>query len=232
MKLSKVVYLFAILMACGCSSPATHTESEMDLKFYRVTSIELWGDYGNILVNGMTGHLGEKDGHLQLERAGPFIPPITFPGLSDLVVTDELRQKLETSELGDFQFRSVVKARIVDLPWDSFDRNSEDPPMYPDTGEPEDYILSRPHSPPIADLLGDIWQVALRDGAFVDTELQRSPWDYDVRVHTASWNGDHLFYGKKPDAFFGRWIIVSEKGRSWLELHAGDWVRFEALPVK
>ena len=203
------------------------------LQFYRVHGPRLWGDYGNILIHGMTSRLEKKDGMLQLERAGPFLPPVTFPGLSDcMVVTDEARRKLEMSGLGYLEFRPVVKARIVDLPWQTWDRRADDPAEFPETGEPEDYILLRPHSPRIADEMGDVWQVLLKDGATVDTDIQRAPWDYAVRVHAATWNGDHLFWGKKPDAFFGRWVIASEHGKQWLEENAGEWAQFEALPVK
>jgi hypothetical protein len=44
-----------------------------------------WGDYGNILVHGMSAHAGRSmDGRIRLERTGPFVPPITFPGIGDI----------------------------------------------------------------------------------------------------------------------------------------------------
>jgi hypothetical protein len=60
----------------------------------------------------------------------------------------------------------------------------------------------------------------------------RKPWDYDVRVHTETWNGEHLFWGKKPDAAFGRWTIVTERGKQWFEENAAERVQFKELPVK
>jgi hypothetical protein len=42
----------------------------------------------------------------------------------------------------------------------------------------------------------------------------------------------HLYWGKMPEAMFGRWIIVTEHGKLWLEENAGEWVRFKPLPVK
>src|SRR5262249_4504338 len=47
-----------------------------------------WGDYCEILVQGMSTHLPRKNGLIQLERTGPFVPPISFPGIADVVVTD------------------------------------------------------------------------------------------------------------------------------------------------
>ena len=40
-----------------------------------------WGDYGDVLVNGMSSGGRDDDGFIKLERTGPFIPPITFPGI-------------------------------------------------------------------------------------------------------------------------------------------------------
>lgn len=204
------------------------------MKFFQVKSRELWGDYGDILIEGMTGHLDRSDGRLQLERAGPFMPPATLPALHDLVVTDEFRRKLEKSGLGNYQYAKVIKARIVDLQWQRWDLNAETAPEHPETVEPEDYILGRPHSQKLADEMGDVWEVILTDGAVVDTEIARKPWDYDVRVHAESWNGQHLFWGIKrhPDGIDGRWIIVTERGKQWFEENAGEWVRFKELPVK
>jgi hypothetical protein len=225
-------FIAAYLLVVRPTNVQTLNSSGTVMKFYQVQPRPLWGDYGTILINGMSGHLGRSDGRIQLERAGPFMPPATFPGLSDLVVTDEFRRKLEKSDLGHFTYRPVIKARIVDLQWQRWDLNAEDAPEVPETGEPEDYIFGRRHSPKLADEMGDVWEVVLNDGAVVDTEIARKPWDYDVRVHAGTWNGEHLYWGKMPEAMFGRWIIVTEHGKLWLEENAGEWVRFKPLPVK
>ena len=46
-----------------------------------------WGDYGLILIHGMSCHLPRENGLIQLERTGPFIPPMTIPGTGDVVLT-------------------------------------------------------------------------------------------------------------------------------------------------
>jgi hypothetical protein len=226
-------FVLAYLLLLGVTRMSAVKKSGSSMTFYMVDSLDLWGDCGDILINGMTAHLGRLDGRLQLERTGPFMPPATLPGLHDMVITGDFRRKLETSGLGQFTFRPVVKARIVDLQWQKWDLKAENPSETAD-GEPEDYILGRPHSPKLADEMGDVWEVVLNDGAIVDTDIERKPWDYDVRVHAESWNGEHLFWGKKPplNRDFGRWIIVTERGKQWLEESAGEWVRFKPLPVK
>lgn len=106
-----------------------------------------WGDYGDVLVGGLVWNLGRTgDGLLQLERTGPFVPPVTVPGNDHVLVTTEVRAELERSGLGAFEFRPVVLARVVNLPWPDWDLTAEDPARYPAGGEPENYVLGRKDS--------------------------------------------------------------------------------------
>ncbi|MEX0726478.1 MAG: hypothetical protein WD065_09440 [Planctomycetaceae bacterium] len=213
-------------------TPISEATSETQMKFYQVRNRELWGDYGAVLIHGMTSGSMENDGPLELERAGPFMPPVTFPALCDPIVTDEFRKALETSGLAEFGFRPVIKAKIVDLPWEHWNLNAEDAPFYPPTGEPSDYFIELPHSDAASEAMGDVWQLKLPIGAVVDIDIKRAPWDYDVRVHVETWNGAHVFYGDKYNGWQGTWVIVSEVGKKWLEEHCGEWVRFLECPVK
>jgi hypothetical protein len=52
-----------------------------------------WGDYGDMLQHGMAHR--RTDGRLALERTGPYVPPITMPGIGDVVVTSDTRKLLE-----------------------------------------------------------------------------------------------------------------------------------------
>jgi hypothetical protein len=61
-----------------------------------------WGDYGDILLTGMTSHLGRQFGLLQYERTGPFQPHIIILELDDLLVTDSVKKKIEISDLKGF----------------------------------------------------------------------------------------------------------------------------------
>jgi hypothetical protein len=202
------------------------------MAFFRVDGPSLWGDYGSILIHGMTAHLPRKENRLQLERTGPFMPPISFPGVGDVIVTDEFRRELAGLPFAHLEFCPTVKARIVEYHWEKWDRNAPDPEEYPETGEPEDYILSRPHSPKIADALGDVWQVVLPEGVTVEAERRPGSWRSDLRVAASTWNGNHLFWGKKRRNDSGSWVIVSELGKEWLEARVAEWVRFEALLEK
>jgi hypothetical protein len=117
----------------------------------------LWGDYGDILVHGMTRHLERKNNQLQLERAAPFVPQVFLPGIHDLIVTESAKERLKN--IKGLAFRPVVKARIVRLDWHLWDMSRAELPSYPTSGEPEDYILEREHDAVLAEEIGDVWEV-------------------------------------------------------------------------
>jgi hypothetical protein len=98
----------------------------------------------------MTSHSSRDGDKLRLERTGPFIPPISFPGISDVLVTDSIRGELDVAGLSGFSFREVVKHRIVRLDWHNWDKDAHEPVSYPAGGEPENYILGCKHSPEVA----------------------------------------------------------------------------------
>ncbi len=175
--------------------------------WYRLCGIEPpWGDYGQILLAGMTAHQPRtRDGLLQLERTGPFVPPVTLPGLGDLVVTDAFRVRLEDSPLAGLGFRPVRMTRIVRLEWERWDQASDDPAHYPAGGEPEDYILGRPHDPGLAAQIGQLWEVALPDtGEGNNADLVRD----QAMLHS----------------------YASPRAKDWLQRHAGEWLSFANPP--
>ncbi len=182
-----------------------------------------WGDYGDILMHGMTAHLHRtEDGRLQLERVGPFMPPITFPGIGDIVVTDAFRVALQHSALTPLSFRPVHKARIVKLSWDAWDRDAALPPSVPASGEPEDYILKRRHSAAAAQALGDVWEVVLP----VAARVERSP-GREVSLLLDTWGGDDLFRAEGV-----LYNYASPKAQEWLAEHASEFIMFQDCALK
>lgn len=117
-----------------------------------------WGDYGKVLVHGMTSHLARYDGLLQLERAGSRFPAITQPGLGHIVVNEAVRAFL-ASRMPALEFRQVLLRRCVRLEWADWDTALDEPAEYPDSGEPEDYVLSEPHDPMVAASIGALWEL-------------------------------------------------------------------------
>jgi hypothetical protein len=118
-----------------------------------------WGDYGHTLVHGMSRHLPRLDGCIQLERAAPFVPPLSFPVLRDPIVTAEFRVRLESLGLRFEGFKPVLKARITRVDWETWDTTGDLPPVLPTSGEPCDYVLDAPHDLDLARQIGDLWEL-------------------------------------------------------------------------
>ncbi len=187
-----------------------------------------WGDYGSILVHGMTSHL-ERDakGRVQLERTGPWIPALSR-GLGVLIATDRLREELRMSGMRGMRFRSVTKARIVKLAWERWDPSAAEPKSYPRGGEPEDYILARKHDPVLADQLGDLWEIRVTAGVRESRiRVKGRRFDDRIVVHPSTWNGADLFGGTETLHHY-----VSGRMRAWLEHRIGPRVlRFEDVQI-
>jgi len=184
-----------------------------------------WGDYGHVLTHGMSKHLNRRNGHIQLERTGPFIPPITFPGVGDLVVTDAIRRELEGQDFSGLQFSAIDLVHIVNLNWETWDMQAKEPQMLPPGGEPEAYILKNAHDPASASALGELWEGTVRAWGRSTSELiGRRPIKYRVTLTSES---DSI-----PDFFRAdgaRYIFVSLRAREWLERAVGSWVAFERV---
>jgi hypothetical protein len=193
-----------------------------------------WGDYGDILQHGMTAHLPRLSGRLALERTGPYIPPITLPGISDIILTFEAQKLLASSRLSGFSFLPVEKILIVELPWENWDLNAEEPAEFPESGEPEDYILGRQHSQNAAAALGELWEIVvprtariLRPQSVVSsyTDLQSILNSYkDLQIDLSTWNGADLFRG---DGYGS--ILFSEHARDWFTRVWGRYVQFDSF---
>ena len=184
---------------------------------------ERWGDYGHILQHGMSRRRG---GLLALERTGPYISPITFPGIGDVLLTSSARTLLESSGLTGFSFRPVEKALTVELHWENWDLGSEDPPVFPDSGEPEDYLLGQPDSPSASAALGALWELVvpatasiLRPKSVVDSYKE-------LLLDLNTWNGADLF---RSDGYGS--ILFSERGRNWFTEHWREYVEFQEFPT-
>lgn len=200
-------------------------------EFFEVNGPELpWGDYGNILHHGMTGHLGrDSNGCLQLERVAPFLPSIFFPDTTrDVVVTDQFKRLLSAAPFDDLHFTPVVKKRIVHLDWKSWDPCTQLPQCRPKDGEPENYLLASPHSPLLAENIGLLWEVTVPRSVeciLEQTGLQR--WQYDLYLLPDTWKGHHLFRPAR-----GVRLFVSRFGKDWFEAHTSGCVSFRPALVK
>jgi hypothetical protein len=199
----------------------------MPQSFYRIEGRQVfpkdWGDYGDILQHGMSMHLERQDGKISLERTGPYIPPITFP--MAIVLSSEARGLLESSGLSGFSFLPVVKGHIAEVHWDEWDLNLEEPPEFPESGEPEDYILAEPHSPTASDALGELWEVTVPTTATIIRRRAILQFDEELRLDSSTWNGEDLFKGGGCG-----YVLFTERARDWFTKVWGQFVMFDLFP--
>jgi hypothetical protein len=179
-------------------------------------SLPDWGDYIDILIHGMADHLPRLGVSLQLERTGPFVPPISFPG--HVVVTDHVKRNLE-QHLPSLNFRPTIKTRIVRLDWHTWDTTTSDPPIWPESGEPEDYILAEPHDPLLAEELGDLWELC--------PDVDREILDKNSTFQNSKYRGQHFVRATE----YG-WNFVSAELKAALEIVAPTWVSFADVSVR
>ncbi len=190
--------------------------------------VRLWGDYGSVLAGGY--YRRDDAGRLCLHRAGPFLPPISFPwGLEGhrAVVSDEFRTALQEAGFDGIQFREAVKDRIVALDWHTWDRSAASPRRHPPGGEPEDYIWDKPHAPRAAQQMPPAWELVapLIEAGYEDIpELQHElvpPLRAILpRREYPAWFRTRAEYGDQ---------VLSPEARAWVERAAGEWVSFEPL---
>lgn len=185
-----------------------------------------WGDYFNILMHGMSCHLGRDGGRIQLERTGPFVPPISLPGIGDVVVTEAFRKKLEIPGLEGLRFQPVIKKLIVRSDWHTWDKQDKQPSAYPEGGEPEGYILEQPHSVPTAKQMGDLWELLLNDSARVYRAKGICTRD-DIFLRPDSWQGEDLFRAQGVG-----YIYATERAKDWLQKNAGEYVTFQEVRTR
>jgi hypothetical protein len=182
------------------------------------------GDYGRILVHGMGMHLSRRDGLMQLERTGPFVPPLSLPDMCGFVATAAFRADLEQSglDLRNVHWQQVIKARIVALDWTGWDFTADDLPEYPVDGEPEGYILDRPHDPRAADATGTLWEAVIGPAARVQRPADEFDFETPIRLLAATWSGGDIFGGETVG-----YTYVTEQARAWLRSRVEPWVGFE-----
>lgn len=185
-----------------------------------------WGDYGDILQHGMASHLPGEEGLLALERTGPFILPITLPGIGDIVLTSAAKELLEGSGLRGFHFRPVRKVLTVELHWENWNLDAQEPEQFPDTGEPEDYILGQPNSPTASAELGELWEVVVPATA---TVIRPGPIVHsykELKLDLGTWNGSDLI--RSTD--YGS-VLFAQRAKDWFSERWGDYVEFLEFPT-
>jgi hypothetical protein len=208
--------------------------------FHRLRQKAFWGDYGTTLARGLHCERDDKSGHLFVERAGPFAPPMMFT-IETLVgfkvlVTQSFREKLESADFGHLTFRPTIKRRIVSIPWETWDREARLPwdtsarvkGERPEGGEPENYILEHAHSPEAASEMEEIWEF---DAPIVSCKIDRSErlCAFHKRWFITAPNGEHRGLFRPPSD--GHVLFVDDAGRRWFEREGQGWIDFDEVSI-
>lgn len=178
-----------------------------------------WGGYADVLVHGLTCQRGSDAIPVRLERTGPFVPPVTFPGTVDVVVTEPARARL-AGLVPELRFREVVKARVARLDWHLWDAAGLEPKEIPDTNQPEDYILRSRHDADLAESLGPLWEVV----ADVDPEIEGE----DGAFRLEDYQGQPLVRASLCRGY----NYVSSEFRAALEDVAPEWTAFQPVRLE
>jgi len=203
------------------------------MEFFQVTGTAPAKDFRDLFAHGWYDAQEGIDAPC-LVRPGPFIPRITMPSGSDLVVTDRMKGAMEAAGLGDLLFREVYKYHIPELHWEQWDKNQDVPESeWPDQ-EVEPWLLSLPHSPSASAELGTLWDIQLPFGASAQPTEEVKPRKYKLLIDPLTWTGSHFCTVGNPSGSpkHARWVVVSTTGREWIEEHARDWFEFEPCVIK
>lgn len=195
------------------------------MDFFRIKGPDFWGDYGTVLAGG-SDQGRDCCGRLRLRRTGPFMPPITVPLSSEaIVVSDSFRLQL-TSIFPHLLFRPVVKEKIVEIHWEKWDR--QEPPLFPEGGEPENYHSIGEHSAQAAAGLGEIWELVMSE--VTKSKLGPRPASVyepsELIIDETSWDGSHFFLTTPVSFPIG---VVTEIARQHLVDLVPDWITFLAV---
>src|SRR5262245_33331310 len=174
-----------------------------------------WGDYGDVLWHGLTekSRAPGKSATLVL-RTGPFVPPVTLP-FGHVLVTEDFRQKLTAESFSGLSFKPVQYSKVAHIPWEQWDTSAQEPPFYPESGEPEDYVLAGTHNEELTAIMPRLWAWSVR--ATKDLQVQGSR-TFRRELHPGT---------DVAREYFTVWI--SERLKLWLAENAGKWLSFASV---
>jgi hypothetical protein len=92
----------------------------------------------------------------------------------------------------------------------------------PESGEPEDYILERPHSPTAAAALGEIWEVVVPTTVTILRPRRIVESYRELKIDLSTWNGSDLIRGEDYGG-----ILFSGHAQEFFSEHWGLYVRFD-----
>lgn len=200
-------------------------ESEINMKkeaIYIAVHRELWGSYGDILIEGFHDkEVVDGEARYVYKRSGDVVLSLCMsPSMSRCIVTEEFKRKLDNYNQNYFEFKPLNSVKFAKIDWRSWDENAD--PVYPNSQDhdPVDYYSvcdyyedNDPKLPKLFLIVGPrskVIHVLSFDEYDEKTESQ-----YRLRKDNLGQQDivlDHHY----------RYLIVNERGKSWLEKNAAD----------
>lgn len=197
-------------------------------------SVGPWGDYGTVLTHGFASRAADT-GELLLQRTGHYLPAISLPRVSGkgglaFVISEEIKPKLEAIALPGVHFRKAVKAKIVRLPWETWDRTAPDMAQRPKDGEPENYVLSGAHDPTCAAEMKDAFEMVLPPGTATVRQTEGPKGEFLDEFIMAAGSDSLPPIWRNPPSLIR--IVVNDSVKSLIEQHAPGCARFWPIWLK
>ena len=189
------------------------------MDYISIKTITSLGDYWSILVSGIDR--GRIDGHLNIDRTGPFVPPLTIVGVGDAVVTDAMRIRLDGVS-GVIGFLPVVVKKAVRRNWHTWSL-SLDERRAMCAGDPEDVLIRGRHNLKVAEEIGALYELLTETDGRVSGGFD-SRGNYFVNFTEPPTLGHKLFKARTPGGYghlvgSARFIAsMGDEVNRWLQL--------------
>jgi len=204
------------------------------MKIFEVHSRSLWGDYGRTLVNATSSYREDRREILDIDRFGPFVPPLYETGTAT-IVRDDVKELMEMNFSHSLYFQPVSYRLVYILRWDTWDLSASEPKKYPRSLTPSDYSVGvRKATPRQKDGMDLSWEVRCRGSLankvnFAVNEPSYDPYDLDnfgLVFETADDFDAACRAGFFVNQHRSSYVYVVESARDWLASELGDWVSF------
>ncbi|UTC66795.1 MULTISPECIES: hypothetical protein [unclassified Treponema] len=182
-----------------------------------------WGDYGEILWQGIYYFNKKKQEHCIL-RTAPFCPPLyrsQYDREYPVIIVKEQVKKLIEKNFLHFNFVKVCKDKIVKLNWQDWDLSKDEPEIYPSADmDAEEYITNKKHNEVLSQGLGNLYAlIPEKDGySYYDEK------DAQEKLVKSTLSTKDIFITHSLKA---QEIYVSEKLKLFLETNFPGDIYFE-----
>jgi hypothetical protein len=121
---------------------------------------------------------------------------------------------------------TVEKVFIVELRWENWDLTAEQVPAYPESGEPEDYILGKSHSESASAALGELWEIVVPTTLTILRPRRIVSSYKELKIDVSTWNGADMVRSSDYGS-----VLFTEKARDWFSEHWSQYVAFDEFPT-